>query len=67
MFSQLSFCQNIFPNEPNYFMHMFNVSTVYRQSIELPSANAVVGVDRPMKHYACIYKIHIRDKLAKCS
>ena len=36
-FSQLSFCQKIFFSEPNsfMFMHMFNVFTLYRQSIKL--------------------------------
>ena len=34
-FSQMSFCQKLFFSEPNSFMHMFNVSTLYRQSIKL--------------------------------
>ena len=34
-FSQLSFCQKLFFSEPNSFMNMFNVSTLYRQSIKL--------------------------------
>ena len=32
----------------NSFMHIFNVSTLYRQSIKLLS-KAVVGVDPPIK------------------
>ena len=38
--------KNIF-SEPNSFMHMFNVSTLYRKSINVPS-KAVVEVDRPL-------------------
>ena len=34
-FSYLSFCQKLFFSEPNSFMHMFNVSTLYRQIIKL--------------------------------
>ena len=34
-FSQLSFCQKLFFSSPNSFMHMFNVSTMYRKSIKL--------------------------------
>ena len=34
-FSQLSFCQKIISSESNSFMHMFNVSTLYRQNIKL--------------------------------
>ena len=30
----LSFCQKLFFSEQNSFMHMFNVSTLYRQSIK---------------------------------
>ena len=33
-------------SELNSFMHMFNVSTLYRQ---ISPSKAVVGVDRPMK------------------
>ena len=33
-FSQLSFCEKLFFSETNSFMHMFNVSTLYRQSIK---------------------------------
>ena len=29
-------------------MHMFNVSTLYRQSIKIAPLKAVVGVDRPV-------------------
>ena len=29
------FVKNYFFSEPNSFMHMFNVSTLYRQSIKL--------------------------------
>ena len=34
-FSQLSLCQKLFFSEPNSFMHMFNVSTLYRKSSKL--------------------------------
>ena len=34
-FSLLSICQKLFFSKPNSFMHMFNVSTLYRQSIKL--------------------------------
>ena len=30
-------------------MQMFNVSTLWRQSIKIAASKAVVGVDRPMK------------------
>ena len=33
--SQLSFCQKNVFCEPNSFMHMFQLSTLYRQSIKL--------------------------------
>ena len=33
----------------NSFMHMFNVSTLYRQSIKIAPSKAVVGVDWPIK------------------
>ena len=33
----------------NSFMHMFNVSTFYQQSIKLLASKAVVGVDLPIK------------------
>ena len=34
--------------EPNSFIHMFNVSTLYRPSIKA-QLKAVIGVDRPFK------------------
>ena len=48
---------------------MFNVSTLYMQSIKIAPSKAVVGVDRPMKapsmHIQKPY--NIREKLSKFS
>ena len=35
-------------SEPNSFMHMFNVSTLYGKKYQIVPSKAVVGVDRTM-------------------
>ena len=45
----MSFYQKLFFSEPNSFMHIFNVSILYRQSIKIAPSKAVLGVDWPMK------------------
>ena len=45
---------------PNSFMHMFNVSTLRRQSIKLPDQRYSTSWSD-----LCIYKFHIRGKLSQ--
>ena len=51
----------------NSFMHMFNVSTLYRQSIKLFHQKLWYELIGPWRHHQCIYKSHNRDKLSKFS
>ena len=54
-------------SEPNSFMHMFNVSTLYRQSIKLFHQKLCWELIGPWRHHLCIYKSPIRVKLSKFS
>ena len=48
-------------SEPNSFMHMFNVSTLYRQSIKLLHQKLWWELISPWRHHLCIYKSPIRE------
>ena len=45
-------------------MHMFNVSTLYRQSIKLLNQKLWYELIGPWRHHLCIYKSLIREKLS---
>ena len=48
-------------------MHMFNVSTLYWQSIKLLHQKLWLELIGPWRHHLCIYKSLIREKLSKFS
>ena len=53
--------------QPDSFMHMFNVSILYRQSIKLFHQKLYLELIGPCRHHPCIYKSPIRVKLSKFS
>ena len=54
-------------SEPNFFMHVFNVSTSIRQSIKLLHQKLWLELIGPWRHHLYIYKHLIREKLSKFS
>ena len=55
-FKTLSFCQKSIFMESNFFMRMFNVSTLCIQSIRMFQYKLWNELNSPYRHYLCIIK-----------